>query len=143
MLSMGTQEKLKMAASAPVTAEMTLEIDFDDVEIAAESQSSATAPAVSPKPAEQVSDLLVKRGKLSADNLTRARNLVGKSGEKLDAILIKLGMVSERDFAEARAEYYGLPLVEADAYPELGVLDDDAISPRFFQYAQVIPLYVE
>ena len=139
-----TQDKSKTVA--PVTTEMTLEIDFDDVKVAPESPTPATPPAIpltAPAEQERVCDLLVKRGKLSAENLTRAGNLVGKSGERLDDILIKLGMVSERDFAEARAEYYDLPLVEADGYPELAVLDDDTISPRFFQYAQVIPLYIE
>lgn len=88
-------------------------------------------------------ELLVERGKLTADNLSRARSLHDKSGEKLDDILIKLGMVSERDMAEVRSLSFNLPLVNTDKYPEMPVLEEDTISPRFLKSAQVMPLYVE
>ena len=91
----------------------------------------------------ELGELLVERGKLTTDNLSRARNLHDKSGEKLDDILLKLGMVSERDVAEARSASFNLPLVNTDKYPEMPVLEDEAISPRFMKYAQVLPLYAE
>ena len=124
------------------------------------SLTETTAKTESPKPATiesanshvnrshsglvpDLGDLLVERGKLSNDNLVRARNLQDKSGEKLEAILVKLGMVSERDMAEVLSAFYKLPLIDANKYPPLPVLDDETISPRFFKDARVLPLYAE
>lgn len=92
---------------------------------------------------EQLGDLLVERGKLTADNLNRAKTLSSRSSEKLPALLLKLGMVSERDMAEILASQYHLQLVEPDRYPDIPVLDDKLVSPRFYRQSLALPLYME
>ena len=49
----------------------------------------------------------------------RARRLQEETGGSLLALLARLGLVSERDHAEASAEVLGLPLVSAKDAPEL------------------------
>lgn len=84
-------------------------------------------------------DLLVANGKLSENNLLRARRVAETSNEELDAILLKLGLVSERDMAETFAVQCNLPLVKADEYPDVPLLEED-VSLRFLKDAKVIPM---
>ncbi|MDX1606560.1 MAG: type II secretion system ATPase GspE, partial [Candidatus Competibacterales bacterium] len=88
-------------------------------------------------------EILVERGKLSRENLARASGVCQKSGEPLEAILVKLGMVSERDMAEAYAARYELPLVGPEDYPDVPVLDEDLVRPPFLKANHVLPLGLE
>ena len=92
---------------------------------------------------EQLGELLVERGKLSVDNFNRAKTLSARSNEKLSSVLLKLGMVSERDMAEVLAEQYDLQLVLPERYPDIPVLDDKTVSPRFYKQSRTMPLYAE
>ena len=63
-------------------------------------------------------NLLVQQNKLTDADLQRAQRVREGTGENLDALLIKLGLVSERDLAEALAAHLDLPLVRPGDYPE-------------------------
>ncbi len=89
-----------------------------------------------------VEDILGSRGRLAEADLARARQLAGESGEPLASMLIRLGVVSERDLAEAFAEATGRPQVESGDYPDVPVVDE-RLSLRFMKEAHVIPLYLE
>ena len=86
-----------------------------------------------------VGDLLIERGKLDHANLERAMRLRDGSGERLNALLPKLGLVSERDLAQALADRLNLPLVGAKDFPDVPLLEDK-LSPRFLREAHVLPL---
>ena len=73
---------------------------------------------------------MIQRGKLDAAGLERASRLREESSESLSAILTKLGLVSERDMAEALAAHLELPLAKAGDYPDVPVLTDK-VSARF------------
>ena len=64
--------------------------------------------------AEGLGALLIARGKTNAAGLERAARLAETSGEPLHGVLTKLGLVTERDMAEALAEHLGLPLASPD-----------------------------
>ncbi len=102
--------------------------------------SPMSQPVEAPAPTASLGELLVERGRLSQENLNRASNLCERSGERLEAILVKLGMVSERDLAEALAAYYELPLVKPDDYPSIPPLDVEQVSLRFLKEHQLLPL---
>ncbi|TCV91771.1 hypothetical protein EC912_1091, partial [Luteibacter rhizovicinus] len=56
--------------------------------------------------------LLVARGRLKDSDLTRARRLHDESPEgTLTALMARLGLVSERDLADAWSELLALPLL--------------------------------
>lgn len=56
-------------------------------------------------------DVLIKRGQLSPDQLVEAKNLQQQTGAKLQDALIKLGYASIDDVMSAFAEFHGLQFV--------------------------------
>jgi len=83
---------------------------------------------------------LIKADKLRQADFNRARRLLSEGGEDtLPVLLVKLGLVAERDVAEALTEVAGLELVSASDYPETPVLPE-SVSLRFLQLRRVIGL---
>ncbi len=83
--------------------------------------------------------LLVERGKLDRSGLERAVRVASSREERLGTLLPKLGLVSERDLAEALSELLELPLVGAADFPEEPLLSDK-LSSRFLRESHVLPL---
>jgi general secretion pathway protein E len=90
-------------------------------------------------PEARVIDYLQTRGKLPAGDLARARKLAEDSGDPLRAMLVRLGLVSDRDMAAAMASVLDLDLIEADDYPDEPVAED-SLSLRFLKDARLVPL---
>jgi general secretion pathway protein E len=82
---------------------------------------------------------LQERGKLVANDLARARRLSEESGDALLRMLVRLGLVSERDMGQAFAHVLDLPLVEPADFPEAPICADD-LSLRFLRDAHILPL---
>lgn len=83
-------------------------------------------------------DFLVDRGELREGDLKKARRLAEQAGdEKLPALLVKLGLVSEKDVANALSEVTGLPLKNADDYPDTSPLGSD-VSFKFLNEYHVV-----
>ena len=91
---------------------------------------------------EALSGVLLERGLVDDKTLERARRVAGETGQRLDAVLTQLGLVSERGLAEALAAFLGLPLVTADRYPDAPLLVD-RLKARFLRKAHVLPIAVE
>ena len=83
--------------------------------------------------------VLAESGVISGAALERARRLEAESGERIDHIAAKLGLVSERDLAAAYAELIGSPVVDAALFPAEPVAPD-RIRRTFLKQARVIPL---
>jgi general secretion pathway protein E len=83
-------------------------------------------------------DCLVRQGKVREAEINRARRLAAQTDDQpLPALLMKLGLVSERDIAEALAEVSGLPLVGAGDYPESSPLPE-AVATRFLKENRIV-----
>src|SRR5690349_10021946 len=87
---------------------------------------------------EELGEALVDAGRLERRGLDRALRLRSGPGD-LIGLLPRLGLISERDLAEAIAQQLGLPLLEARDYPEAPVLKD-RIGLRFLRDSRVVPL---
>ncbi|MBM7128636.1 type II secretion system ATPase GspE [Dyella mobilis] len=84
--------------------------------------------------------LLVARGRLKDNDLVRARRLHEEAPEgTLTALLARLGLVSERDLAEAWAERLDAPLLAIKDVPDMPPADLD-ISLRFLKQQHVVPV---
>jgi general secretion pathway protein E len=83
--------------------------------------------------------LLIERGKIDAAALDRALRLQHETGEKLGALLVTLGLVAQRDVAEALSAQLSLPLVDAGGYPEFPILEE-RVSPRFLRESRALPV---
>ena len=79
------------------------------------------------------------RGKLSNTDLARGRRLAEESGDEILRMLVRLGLVSERDMAQAFSQVMDLPLAEAADFPEAPVASE-TLSLRFLKDARVLPL---
>ncbi len=88
---------------------------------------------------KRIGEILIERGKLDAPTLERALRLQQESGERLGALLVTLGVVAQRDVAEALAVQLDLPMVEAGRYPEFPILEE-MVSTRFLREARALPL---
>src|SRR5689334_15279686 len=98
-------------------------------------KSSLQAAAID----RDVAALLIERGKLSAQGHERARRLQRDSGERIEAILTKLGLVTEGDLADALATHLDLELQAPSAYPATA-LNIAGINPTFLQRARILPI---
>ena len=90
-------------------------------------------------PEARVIAYLQELGKLTAGDLARARKLSEDSGDPLRLMLVRLGLVSDRDMAVAMAKVLGLDLISADDYPDEPVAADH-LSLRFLKDAHIVPL---
>lgn len=97
------------------------------------------APGSAGNAEEAIVGLLARRGKLDDAGVQRARRIQGGSGEHLHGLLVKLGLVSELDIAEALAEVLALPLVTVKDFPDQPLFDG-ALSIKFLKDSHVLPL---
>jgi general secretion pathway protein E len=89
---------------------------------------------------ERICDYLVARGRLKEADLARARRLHEESGEgNLVPLLTRLGLVSEREMADALSEVLGLPLLSSKDCPE-SPPPNVQISVRFLKQYHVVPI---
>jgi general secretion pathway protein E len=82
---------------------------------------------------------LVALGELNDAALDRALKVAAESGERLEIALTRLGLVSERDLADALASLLDLPIAAAGDYPDAPVLEEK-LPGKFLREWQVLPL---
>jgi general secretion pathway protein E len=88
---------------------------------------------------EALEQLLVESGRLDRSGLSRAQRAREASHDRLHVLLPKLGLVSEREVAEALAQLLDLPLASEADYPDLP-LPGDRVSANFLKEARIVPL---
>jgi general secretion pathway protein E len=82
---------------------------------------------------------LVATGKVQPQAIERAQHLAVESQERLESVLTRLGLITERDLAEALSQFLGLPIAAAADYPPQPILEDQ-LGRRFLREAKVLPL---
>ena len=107
----------------------------------AESERTSGESASTSVP-ERVQAYLLEHGQIGPGELERVRRLSLESGEPWASLTIRLGLVSERDLAEAFAGVLELPLVTGDEYPATPELER-MLPQRFMKEAHLVPLFEE
>ena len=104
-----------------------------------EAAGAVVAGGVEPPPPDEgaLGEALLRRGLLTPESLTRVRLVRLESPERFDAVLTRLGLVSERAVAEALAEITGAPLATPAEYPAQPVA---AVDPAFLRGLRALPL---
>jgi len=82
---------------------------------------------------------LVKANRITQGALERARRVANESNDKLELALTRLGILSERELAEAMAEFLRLPVLSPSDYPTTPILKDH-LTARFLRETRVIPI---
>jgi general secretion pathway protein E len=102
----------------------------------AENVSVLTGPALD----ERICQFLVERGRLKETDLARGRRLHEEDPSgRLVALLTRLGLVSEREMADAVSEIMQLPLIAAKDFPETPP-PNVQLSVRFLKHYHVVPI---
>ena len=101
--------------------------------------SLALSTSTPDEAAAAVVSLLEAQGQCDARTVERGRRVAEENGQRLDRVLIQLGLVNERDLAQAFGSLLGLKLVSVDDYP-LEPLLAEQLAPRFLRHARALPI---
>jgi general secretion pathway protein E len=82
---------------------------------------------------------LIAAGKLDDAAFDRVTRLRDRNNVHLEGLLVKLGLVQERDLAEALAEELGLPIARVDEFPDSPLLDGK-VNEKYLRQNAVLPL---
>ncbi len=82
-------------------------------------------------------------GQCDLRTIERGRLVADETGQRLDAVLIQLGLLTERGLADAYADLLQRPVATAGRYPADAPLFPDRLTPRFLRHARALPLAVE
>ena len=89
------------------------------LQTAAESSSEEQLVAPLASDGDRIVAALLEKGRLKEADLVRAQRLQEETGSELLALIARLGLVSERDHAEACADVLGLPLLAVKELPDM------------------------
>jgi general secretion pathway protein E len=122
-------------------AELDTATDTEPVAGGAAATESRSAPAglAGHTPEAAVIAHLRAQGKLSDGDLARARKLAEDGGDPLRSMLVRLGLVSDRDMAAAYARVLDLERIDAEDYPDAPVAEPE-LSLRFLKDVRMVPL---
>ncbi|MBV9990752.1 MAG: Flp pilus assembly complex ATPase component TadA [Alphaproteobacteria bacterium] len=87
----------------------------------------------------KLEQLVLERGLVAPETLARARLVQAETGERLDSVLTRLGMIAEQTLAGALAKETGLPLAGTSDFPAEPVLPE-AVSVRFLRDVKAVPI---
>src|ERR1700749_3587045 len=87
----------------------------------------------------RLEQLVLDRGLVAPETLARARLVQAETGERLDSVLTRLGMVAEQALAGALAKETGLPIAVSADFPAERILGD-ALSARFLRDVKAVPI---
>jgi general secretion pathway protein E len=82
---------------------------------------------------------LIEADKINPASAERAAKVGAETGEHVEAVLASLGLVSEKEIAEATAAALGLPIARPEDFPDAPVIER-GLSPKFLREARAIPI---
>ncbi|MBV9252386.1 MAG: Flp pilus assembly complex ATPase component TadA, partial [Acetobacteraceae bacterium] len=92
---------------------------------------------------DELAEILVRTGQCDSRTLDRGRRVAAETGQRLDTVLLQLGLVSERGLAEAYATLLDRPIARQDRYPSGSPLLADRLASRFLRDARALPVAEE
>jgi len=87
-------------------------------------------------------DLLLGRGRVSADDLRKVRLLQQERGERLERLLLDLGFISEDDLISLLSEHLRVPLVGRKEFPSVPVVLPN-VNLQFLRHVKILPLEIQ
>ncbi len=93
-------------------------------------------------PMDALAAILARDGHCDERTLDRGRRVAAETGQRLDAVLLQLGLVGERDLARAYAALLGLQLAGPERYPQ-EPLFPERLRPKFLRSLRCLPLALE
>jgi general secretion pathway protein E len=91
---------------------------------------------------KSLEDLLLARGRVSAEDIRKVRLLQQERGERLERLLLDLGFISEDDLISLLSEHLGIPLVGRKEFPAVAVTLP-SVNVQFLRHAKILPLEIQ
>ena len=91
---------------------------------------------------DEVCLYLIDSGRLKKSDLKRAETFRDQNGGDLITLLVRLGLVSERDVAEAESSLLDLPLISTADLPEEAP-DIGGLSLRYLKQNLLLPVHAD
>jgi general secretion pathway protein E len=88
---------------------------------------------------DELAHLLHAQGLCDERMLDRARRVAAETGQRLDAVLIRLGLLTERSLADAYAALLGIAVAGPERYPATPLFGD-RLAPRFLRASRAVPV---
>ena len=92
--------------------------------------------------AAELCKLMIDEGRLREEDLQRARAYREQHGGNLLTLLVRLGLVSERDLARAQSELLEIPMVTEKDYPETAP-QIESVSVRYMKQQHLVPVRID
>jgi general secretion pathway protein E len=92
---------------------------------------------------DALAGLLVANGQCDGRTIERAGRVAAETGQRLDSVLIQLGLLTERGLAESYAALLKLPIASPSRYPTTEPLLAERLTPRFLRQARALPVAVD
>ncbi len=105
-------------------------------------QQGQTSDTPLARQVDLLASILLRQNQCDAQTIDRGRRVATESGQRLDLVLIQLGLVTERGLAEAYATLLGTPIAGPARFPEAPLLPE-RLTPRFLRTARACPLAIE
>jgi general secretion pathway protein E len=90
-----------------------------------------------------LTDVLIATGQCDSRAIERAARVAAQTGQRLDTVLIQLGLLTERGLAEGYASLLQLPIATPPRYPASEPLLADVLPTRFLREARALPVAVD
>jgi general secretion pathway protein E len=88
---------------------------------------------------KSLEEILVDRGRVSAEDLRKVRKLQQERGERIEKLLLDLGFVSEDDLLPVYSEFLGVPLAARRDLPTTAV-QIPGLNVKFLRHARILPV---
>ena len=88
---------------------------------------------------DALADILLRTGQCDMRALERGRRVAEETDQRLDQVLLQLGLISERGMAESYGELLDLPIAGADRYPPDQPLLPERLTARFLRHVRALP----
>jgi len=90
----------------------------------------------------RLANLLVHRGQCDAATVERARRVAAESQQRMDTVMVQLGLISERGLADAYATLLGTRIATSDRYPDEPMFPE-LLKVRFLRGVRAMPIALE
>jgi general secretion pathway protein E len=91
-------------------------------------------------PVERLCAFLVETGQCDLRTIERGRRVSAETGQRVDHVLLQLGLISERGLAQAYGSIFHLPIAQPADYPITEPLFADRLGDRFLRAARAMPI---
>lgn len=92
---------------------------------------------------DRLAQLLVTEQRCDRLTIERGQRVADESGQRLDHVLLQLGLISERSLAECYAGLLQLPLLDTRDYPVREPLLTECLSGRFLREVRALPVRLD